>query len=213
MEDYISLTHAFFGYVVFVTGVFQYIAKKGGKTHRRIGWIYFLSWIGLVASGAVLGSIMITFLGLFGFYYALSAVRYAQERKIPMKLFDKIQHILGVLCGLFILFFAYVMYKNGNISFAIIFLVFGSIFSFNAFQDVQQSVLKKELSERKSHRMHWFIEHFTRMTISFIAALTAFSSIQNVTGIVVANWLWPTVVGTLCLVFLTRKYRTQFKIP
>lgn len=155
---------------------------------------------------------MIAFLGVFGFYYALSAIRFAQERKIPLKLFDKVQHLLGVLTGLAILYSAYNMYSKGVISFAIIFIVFGSIFSWNAYQDFQLSWLNKGLSEYKSHKMYWFIEHFTRMSISFIAALTAFSSIQNVTGVVVINWLWPTVAGTIVIAALTRKYRTQFKM-
>ena len=39
----ISLVYGFAGYIIFVTGLIQYIFKKAGKRHRTIGKIYFLT--------------------------------------------------------------------------------------------------------------------------------------------------------------------------
>ncbi|MDE0770737.1 MAG: hypothetical protein OSB25_00860 [Salibacteraceae bacterium] len=45
-----------------MTGLIQYILKKGGKRDRSIGKIYFLTWFILVINGAAIGGVMITFL-------------------------------------------------------------------------------------------------------------------------------------------------------
>lgn len=212
MKEYILLTHGISGYVIFVLGLAQYLMKKGGKNHRIIGRIYLYTWFVLVASGAYIGNVMITFLGLFGLYYAISGARFAMVKKQPNSSFDKALSVLGLLCSISILASAYIVYNNGNLNFAIIFVFFGLIFSINVSKDVRAmffGINKNRLSE---HRMYWYFEHYTRFTISFIAALTAFSAIQNITGVVVINWLLPTLIGTIYLVAMGKKHRKQFKI-
>ena len=59
----------------------------------------------------------------------------------------------------------------------------------------------------------WYFEHFGRMYISYIAAITAFSAIQNIFGIALVNWISPTVIGTALIVFTNQKYYQKFKIP
>lgn len=49
-------------------------------------------------------------------------------------------------------------------------------------------------------------EHYTRMYISYIAAITAFSAIQNIFGIALINWILPTVIGTLLIILTGRFY-------
>jgi hypothetical protein len=161
-------------------------------------------------TGTILGSLMIAFLGFFGFYFALSGLRFAQVKNIPESTFDKIQQIAGLSCSLAMLLSAALLIQNGNFTFGVVFTVFGLLFGLSVFQDFKITWLKKPRSNRQSHRMYWFIEHYGRMTISFIAAITAFSAIQNVTGIVVINWLWPTVAGTVFIVIMNRKYERKF---
>lgn len=62
------------------------------------------------------------------------------------------------------------------------------------------------------HKIYWFFEHYNRFTILFIAALTAFIAIQNITTIVIFNWMLPTVLGTAYLIYVGKKYRKQFRI-
>ncbi|MDE0770736.1 MAG: hypothetical protein OSB25_00855 [Salibacteraceae bacterium] len=62
------------------------------------------------------------------------------------------------------------------------------------------------------YKIYWFFEHYNRFTILFIAALTAFIAIQNITTIVIFNWMLPTVLGTAYLIYVGKKYRKQFRI-
>ena len=60
--------------------------------------------------------------------------------------------------------------------------------------------------------MQWYFEHFGRMYISYIAAMTAFAVIQNVFGVVLLDWMLPTVIGTGLIILSNRKYYKQFNI-
>lgn len=208
----ISIIHALSGYLIFISGLLQYLLKKGGKRHRIVGKVYFVTWFVLVISGASIGGVMITFLGLFGLYYAITGIRFAIVKNQPKSITDKVIATLGFSCSLAILFFSVWFYQKGNSSFAIIFLVFGLLFGVNSFKDVRTLFMGINKNDLSSHKMYWFFEHYTRFTISFIAALTAFSAIQNITPIVVVNWLLPTLIGSIYLVYIGKKYRSQFKI-
>jgi len=210
--DETSLIHGIAGYLIFVTGLLQYLLQKGGKRHRIIGKIYFFTWFVLVISGAAIGGVMITFLGLFGLYYAITGIRFAVVKGQPDSPLDKAISAIGFTCSIAILFFAGKFYLKGNINFATIFVVFGLLFGINSFKDVRTLFVGVNKHPLASHKMYWFFEHYTRFTISFIAALTAFSAIQNVTTVVVINWMLPTVLGTVYLVYVGKKYRKQFKI-
>jgi hypothetical protein len=51
------------------------------------------------------------------------------------------------------------------------------------------------------------------MIVSFIAAMTAFSSIQGVFGEgSILNWLLPTFIGTTCIFLTVRHYKKKMKI-
>ncbi len=208
----VSLIHGISGYVVFVAGLLQYLLKKGTKTHRIIGKAYLLTWFVLVASGAAVGGLLITFLGLFGLYYAISGTRFAMVKAPPKTLFDKILVITGLLCAISICVSAIYFLTKGNVNFGVIFSVFGLIFGVNVTKDVLSLFTQKNYHQLSGNKMQWYFEHYTRYTISFIAALTAFSAIQNITGIVVVNWLLPTVLGTGYLFLMGKKHRKQFRI-
>ncbi|UTW61936.1 hypothetical protein KFE98_18275 [bacterium SCSIO 12741] len=212
MEFGLAQIHALAGYLVFGAGIAQFAAQKGGKVHHLVGRAYLLGWLILIVTGGILGSILITFLGCFGFYFVISAVRYAMVKGIPRAWFDKIQSLLGLLCGLAILVSAWLVYSKGNGGFAIIFLVFGLLFSLSSTVDIRRSLLEQYTSKQSKHPMFWYLEHYGRMIISFIAATTAFSAIQDLTGIVVINWLLPTVIGTVAIILMNRHYRRRFEM-
>ena len=55
----------------------------------------------------------------------------------------------------------------------------------------------------------WYFEHFKRMLISFIAAVTAFTSIQNIFRDNTMNFLMPTVIGTVLIIIVTKTYKKK----
>ena len=208
-KETILLIHAIFGVIVFVSGFLQIFLKKGGKIHRNIGQVYMYSWIFLIASGAYLGGLLITIVGIFGFYFALTGARIGRLKHKPMGVFEKIIFALGLLVAVAMLYYVFVLLQKGDQSFAIIFAVFGAIFLFTTVKDVFKYNLNKPLDKQVYGKLDWYFEHFKRMCISFIAALTAFTSIQNVFQNNTANFLIPTAVGTVLIVVATKFYRKK----
>ena len=90
LNDVFVKIHAYSGMIVFVVGILQILLKKGGKLHRKLGQVYFWSWIPLIITGAIIGSLLITFFGLLGFYMVYTGYRFGRQKSMEIKLFDKI---------------------------------------------------------------------------------------------------------------------------
>ena len=204
--------HAVSGAVVFIIGLLQIILKKGGKTHQILGKLYLVAWIVLLITGTYIGSLFITMLGVFGFYYALTGSRIGSLKNKPIQLFDKGIMILGAGVSIYMLYAAVRLYLNDNTSFAIIFAVFGLIFLNSTIQDILKYIYGRKRKKEDLGKMDWYFEHFIRMAISFIAAVTAFTSIQNVFNNNTVNFLAPTVIGTVLIVWAKRTYKKKFNL-
>ena len=204
--------HAVSGAIVFIIGLLQIVLKKGGKIHQILGKLYLVSWLVLLVTGAYIGSLFIMMLGLFGFYYALTGTRISRLKNEPIQLFDKSIMILGAGTSLYMLYAAVRLYLNGNTSFAIIFSVFGLIFLNSTVQDILKYIYNRKWKKEDLGKMDWYFEHFIRMSISFIAAVTAFTSVQNVFQNNTVNFLAPTVIGTILIVWAKRFYKKKFNL-
>ena len=79
-------------------------------------------------------------------------------------------------------------------------------------QDFREYILKQKARKLTGHKMQWFFEHFGRMYVSFIAATTAFTAIQEVFPIIILNWTLPTVIGTGLIILSNKKYQNKFGI-
>lgn len=107
------------------------------------------------------------------------------------------------------LYYSVVLFLKGENSFSIIFAVFGVIFLFTTTGDIFKYILHKPLKNQIYGKFDWYFEHLTRMSISFIAAVTAFTSIQNVFGNNTLNFLMPTVIGVILINLRTRSYKKK----
>jgi hypothetical protein len=204
--------HAVSGAIVFIIGLLQIILKKGGKIHQILGKTYLVSWLVLLVTGAYIGSLFIMMLGIFGFYYALTGTRISRLKNEPVQLFDKVIMIIGVATSVYMLYAAVRLYLNGNTSFAIIFTVFGLIFLNSTIQDILKYIYGRKSKKEDLGKMDWYFEHFIRMSISFIAAVTAFTSVQNVFQENTLNFLLPTVIGTGLIVWAKKSYKKKFNL-
>ncbi len=204
--------HATAGTIVGLTGLAQIILKKGGKLHRIIGSAYFWSWLVVVITGTVVGSTLIALFGLLGFYMALTGYRFGHKQDVAIDVIDKIVIGGGLAAAIGTLGWgAYLLVKSGS-GFGIVALCFGVIFCLTAGQDFREFVLGKPIRRLSGHKMQWYFEHFRRMAISYIAAMTAFAVIQDVFGMFLLNWLLPTAIGAGLIILSTRKYEKQFNI-
>jgi hypothetical protein len=98
---------------------------------------------------------------------------------------------------------------RGQSSFTTIFAVFGAIFLFTTVGDIFKYILDKPLKKQVYGKFDWYFEHFFRMSISFIAAVTAFTSIQNVFRHNTLNFLMPRVIGVILISFATKSYKKK----
>ncbi len=210
MKELIILNvHSISGISVFVIGLLQIVLKKGGRRHKILGQIYLYTWLILLISGISLGGQFLSTVGIFGFYFVLTGSRIARFKNKSLTIFDKTIISSAVLTTVYMLYFSLTLYLKDQTSFAIIFFVFGSIFLYTTTQDFYKYVLNKPLTKQTYGKLDWYFEHFTRMYISFIAALTAFASVQNVFNNNTLNFLLPTVIGALFINFATNNYKKK----
>ena len=175
-KDNILLIHSILGIIVFTTGLLQILLKKGGTTHKIIGQVYLYAWLVLLISGAYLGGLLITIIGVFGFYFALTGSRIGNLKSKPITLFEKLVFSVGGLVAVSMIYYAITLFLKGEKSYSIIFTVFGGLFLFQTVQDISKYILDKPLKKQIYGKSDWYFEHFTRMCISFIAALYFFSA-------------------------------------
>lgn len=205
-REIILQIHSILGVVVFITGLLQLLLKKEGARHRIIGQTYLGSWLFLLLSGAFLTGLIITVVGLFGFYFALTGARIGRLKNKAITWFEKSIFLSGGLSALVMIYYSVSLYIKGEQSWPIILAVFGGLFLWATLGDIFKYILNKPLKKQIYGKSDWIFEHFTRMSISFIAAVTAFTSIQNVFQNNTLNFLLPTVVGVILIRFATKAY-------
>jgi hypothetical protein len=212
MKDTLLLIHSTCGVLVFLLGLLQALLPKRGKSHRYLGRIYVFLWLPLVISGGYLGSWIILALGGLGFYAALTAWRYA---KVKHQLYSRLDQGIVLAGASLVLALAtgtvYLFYSEA-IDFAIIMCVFSIVFGVFIQVDLREVVFQKSVRRRSAHKMYWFFEHYGRMYISMIAAFSAFSAIQQPFSNQLVNWLWPTLAGTIVLIFLGKYYDKKHSV-
>lgn len=169
--------------------------KKGGYAHRSVGRVYLYSWVAILIRGAYLGNPLITTIGAFGFYFAATGARLAMLKSKQVTTIDWVILMCSVGVFGFILYFAASLLMRGNYPFGTIAAFFAVLFLLTLQKDARKYFNLKPILAHKYGKLDWYLEHITRMSISFIAAVTAFASIQNLFGNTVFNFLLPTIVG------------------
>jgi hypothetical protein len=208
----IRYAHILAGIVVAITGLLQIVLKKGGPRHRTVGQVYFWAWTLTVPTGTYLGSPLIGLFGALGWYMAFTGMRLGRMKTIKADLLDKLVIALGLCAGAATLGWGIWLLAFQAATFGVIGCFFGVLFLGAAVRDLRLFVFKRSSSKLNGHQMHWYFEHFTRMYISYIAAMTAFAVIQNAFQLAMLNWILPTVIGTALIVVTSRAYRKQLKI-
>lgn len=208
----IKIIHAVSGITVAVSGLLQIILKKGGTLHRIIGLIYFWVWIAVVVTGGMLGSLLITLFGVLGYYMALTGYRFGHRKNVQLNLFDKSVIVAGILFSAVTLGWGILLMIKGNTVFGGIASFFGSIFLLSTVGDLRAFILKQNTKKLSNHKMQWLFEHYGRMYISYIAAMTAFTVIQNPLPLMWMNWILPTFIGTALLIISNRRNYRKFGI-
>lgn len=195
----IAKLHGLIGLIIFASGILQFVLKKGTVLHRFIGYLYLISWIGIIATGAYIGSMLIVAIVVLGFYLALTGLRAAIIKDKPYAITDKLIALFAVLVILFMLISAIRMLLLQNYLGAALGLFFSLLYSWIVGRDILHYIFLKPQFKNRYGKINWYVNHLTRMQFSFVTAVGAFTAVQNIFKITFLNFTLPVLLGFIVI--------------
>jgi uncharacterized membrane protein len=195
------------------------VTRKGGRTHRRSGWVF------------VAGMTIVSITAL-----ALSGARYFYDPRPEAKAFALFLFYLSILTGnavsagvrvlrtknrmeasahawdvglaSLLTLTAVAMAVYGIATSRVLFAAFSVIGLVSGIQGLYYWLRKP------THPMHWWFRHMSSMLGACIAATTAFLVVNapqaGLTRTALVVWLTPSVVGSVAIGLWTRYYKRKF---
>lgn len=220
MIELLMKIHIAAGTVALATFLVPMVTAKGGKVHRRVGWVFVAAMAVICLTGAPASIyrlatqtrpgqqtaaaflLFVTLLSGVSTWKGIRVLRF----KGPGRNTSAIDLGASLLLGLGSVFIFY----KGTLLQSVILLFFGVIGLISAVGD-----LRYWLSPDKA-KMHWFFQHMGGMIGSSIAALTAFAALGSRSlgfgSFGIAAWIGPTLVFLPISILMTRHYRRKFKL-
>ncbi|MEL6718960.1 MAG: hypothetical protein AAFO82_14285 [Bacteroidota bacterium] len=207
------ITHIMAGIIAILIGIIPYISEKGGKTHRRYGFI-FLGLMGIVVLTALNGVIFfrdrpfLTVVTFQSFYFSYSGFRVTRTKEKGVSLIDFLVMILVAVIGISFLLKvkdANVLWNKAVVYYLLIYLFL--IISFDLLRYFLPNLIRS--------KRFWLYEHIYKMTGAFTALFSAGM------GTVFASWepfnqIIPAVLGTFwlifCLVYFPKRLKNKTTI-
>lgn len=214
--------HIACGVIGFVCAPVALIAAKGGRTHRLWGKIYFWAMAGVAVTALTLSFALpvyfLAMVSIFSFYAAFAAYRILYLKDLPRggrpHIYDWAAAILTIASSFLLFLMGFLeprMMHVGLIQVAghtisIVSVVFG-LLGMRLGSSSLQTFLKPP-----TDRTFWWFHHLQGMIASYIAAMTAFSSVNlsRWFGAAWWVWLWPTMVGAPAIYLWSRYYKKKF---
>jgi uncharacterized membrane protein len=193
------LVHIAAGSVALVIAPLAMLARKGGTWHRRWGTAFVVSMATVSVTAFGLGpyfhDLFLVAVGVLSGYLVFGAWRAARahDRGAPI---DHAAAVAVALAGGALLLLAYLQHS----AFAAVLTMFGIICIAAGGIDLYR------LSRPAEHKA-WMYRHLTLALAAYIAAVTAFSTVNLHFIPLVARWTWPTVIGTLLITWANIHYR------
>jgi hypothetical protein len=206
---FLIFSHVAAGAISLISAPISMGVAKGGKAHRIAGKVFFWSMVYIFVSALVLGTYhwkpFLLMVSVLSFYLVYSGYRTLYQKQIHLgrgvMWYD---WTVAAACGVFMLAFlvwSIDLMVNGTNAILIIFFSMGGLFSI--IKEVKRYITKSD------QKHGWLFNHIGRMVGGFIAAVTAFST--NVLTFLpgLAQWLWPTLIGTPLIIYWIRTYRKR----
>lgn len=218
--DFLMKIHIAAGVIALATFLVPMVTAKGGKAHRRVGWVFVAAMAVIFFTGAPASLyrlatetrpgarasasflLFVTILSGASTWKGMRVLRFKGAGPNIRVIDLGVATLLG-LGGAFTLYQG-VVFKSPLL------LFFGPLGLISAFGDVRYW-----LNPNKP-KMHWFFEHMGGMIGSSIAALTAFAALGSRSlgfgsfGLIA--WIGPTLVFVPISILMARHYRRKFKL-
>jgi hypothetical protein len=187
---------------------------KGGARHRRWGKIYFWSMAVVAATALAMALhrpiLFLALVAVLSFYLAFSGYRVLKLKSLAdggsAGVVDWLAAIVtGAACAA-LAGLGLVWNSTGN-GLGIVAMVLGGLGMLSTGGDMRRFVRKP------TDRMFWISVHLQKFMASYVAALTAFSTVTLSrflphAGLVV--WLWPAALGVPIIALTSAYYRRKF---
>ena len=189
--------------------------KKGGRSHRLWGLIFFWAMTVIFVTSLLLSMVewipFLLMIAVFSYYSVFSGYRWKFLKRLhrgqSAKWYDWLALILNAVFNVTFASWGLYLAIQGKLGafpyFAIGFGVFGILLS----KDNLQLFLKPHNAQT------WLYQHLGGMLGGFIATLTAFSSQFMNFMPVWLQWSWPSFIGVPFIYYWTANYRRRFKAP
>ncbi len=193
--------HAILGGLALIFGAFALSSTKGGKSHKRYGKFFYYCLLASIIISLVVALLPETYnpflfsIGIFSIYLLLGgrkALSYKQKN-YQFKM-DKVFSLVMMATSLAMILMPLITHGSFNV----VLLVFGVIGLLFSVRDLM-GYKKPEYFKKNYLKIH-----IAKMTGSYIASVTAFFVVNDLLPNL-ANWFFPSVVGTLYIIFWTRK--------
>lgn len=208
----VLVAHITAGFLALVVAPVALATVKGGKLHRRFGRAYVYAMYFVGASALVLAPVFQSWflagVAIFSSYMATSGWR-VLSRKRPdrgqrARPIDWIVAFAACAAGV-ALVGAGIVARDYFGGFTIVVIVLGAISALLGARDIRSFL------DPPKDRNAWLFAHLANMIGAYIATVTAFSATNfHFLHPIALRWLWPTVLGTIAIVYWTRRYKARF---
>jgi uncharacterized membrane protein len=177
----VTVIHVLCGAIALITGCIAMVVKKGSKTHKIAGIVFYWAIFYIFVSTIIFlaldpSNLKYQFflgIGIVSFYPNWSGKRMiAMKKELKPMLIDKIGACLIGISGIIMIGYGIYLSINPAPSFGglhILFFIFGIVSLVNCYGD-----LKIYLGFVEPLKMHWFFAHGGKMIGAYSAAMTAF---------------------------------------
>lgn len=208
--NFLLIVHIAGGSLSLLLGSYILLTKKGGKTHRLLGNIYFISMLTAAVVAFPMSYLhpnyFLFIVAVFTAYMLLTGKRYLKKTKLtPVSFVDWL--LTGCMLAaaiLFIIFGTLLLVQHK--SFGIVFIVFGAIGLLYVAQDYKNFKGKSKIIN------FGLTTHLQRMIGSYIASATAFLVVNNTILPSILAWLLPTLILVPLILKWSRKYRVMNRV-
>jgi uncharacterized membrane protein len=207
------IIHIAFGSIGLLTGLFNIIQKKGDKSHKIFGSVFYFSMLLAGFSSLMLSCLhpnyFLFMVGLFTLYMVSSGQRYIKQEQHEGQKIEKLDWVISIIMFIAgILFIGLGVWSiiKSNL-FGLVFLAFGGLGLLFVWQDFLN------FTNKPSIKNYWLIGHLQRMVGAFIASMTAFLVVNatylpgTIPGFV--YWLLPTIIFTPLIIKWSKKYQVK----
>jgi hypothetical protein len=200
--------HVATGFTAFFLAPIPMLTFKGGDVHRRFGRYYFWLTVIMALTGAVVAlyqpDFFLVMIAVFAFYFAFRGYRVVLTRGSGPSALDWLVAVVTFVACLAMVVLGIWRPAGIPLPETSVAVIFGGLGVYGSGADL--------LSFRQppTDQHAWYYSHINGMLGSYIAALSAFSSVNM--HFVPSPWrmLWPTIVGTPLVIWWIGHYRKKF---